>query len=499
MDTNEKKVRMKLVITADGSEEYSKNCVLKNKIYHIKGKQISEDGTIIPNSCKDYETGKNVLDLNLVYRGIVDYKNGSFIYGYFTPNKSKNVKIFVEIGNSFDMCISEDIIPIDLYFESYSDCCFLPIKEYTEKDILVKRSNRIIMSNYSHNQYNIEANTLLYNECLKYNSESNIIIGEKVKNLSRFIEGYKFGIEHEMASGYIPERLMYKHGWVMCRDGSTSSSIEAVSIPHKGESGLQHILNSFKYFKDNLRIDDSCSLHIHLSGLQHTRENIVALWKLCYNIQSEVFMMFNHSKQDYTLKNKNNEKNYNRALEEMMLKNKDKVFIDESYENIYYYLSQNENGSPMNIPNSKKIFSEIEHQSSHKWNQRNRYLWINFMNMFFSSRGTIEFRVHTPTNNPIKVISWLFICLAILKYVDKNKENILNKDENITLNEIVNIYSEENKGEGYALWLSNYLKSYIYKRKVDVMNDIKVDDYNGKREMKEDSDFSFSFLGETIV
>jgi len=59
----------------------------------------------------------------------------------------------------------------------------------------------------------------------------------------------------------------------------------------------------------------------------------------------------------------------------------------------------------------------------HKWMINSRYHIINLVPFLFGKRGTIEFRVHPPTLNPIKAINWLFICNAILKFANIQKSS----------------------------------------------------------------------------
>ena len=60
--------------------------------------------------------------------------------------------------------------------------------------------------------------------------------------------------------------------------------------------------------------------------------------------------------------------------------------------------------------------------------------------MFFSPRKTLEFRAHQATFNEVKVVNWLFICNAILKYAEIYSKELLSGEANITLRDVLDIY-----------------------------------------------------------
>lgn len=116
------------------------------------------------------------------------------------------------------------------------------------------------------------------------------------------------------------------------------------------------------------------------------------------------------------------------------------------------------------------------------------------MNMFFSDRKTMEFRLHSATTNGQKMINWLFICNAILKYAEKYPKQILSNGDPISLDSILDYYSTHFKTKE-ATFLSNYLKAYVANRKEYFLNDRKKGDLESKKEMTGDKDFVFTFEG----
>ena len=98
----------------------------------------------------------------------------------------------------------------------------------------------------------------------------------------------------------------------------------------------------------------------------------------------------------------------------------------------------------------------------------------------FGSNNTIEFRVHIPTRNTIKVLNWLYICSAIVKYaeLEHKKDNALSNVKYVTLKDIFNAV--------YTPKLANYLYEYISFRKSErKLNDV-AGDFTGRTEIMEE-------------
>lgn len=100
------------------------------------------------------------------------------------------------------------------------------------------------------------------------------------------------------------------------------------------------------------------------------------------------------------------------------------------------------------------------------------YYILNFVPFLWGGSGTLEFRVHPPTQNADKVINWLFICNSILRFAHDNQMEIISDDYNmrpISLEYILNsVYSQE---------VASILAGYIEERKLLVgrMSEMKDD------------------------
>ena len=502
-----------ICILLTGEIEYKKFC--KNSIFsgfYVRT-DLTEEGF---NSFElyDYESQKNINynSINSHYAfGIVEFDNTkegleAFTFGLFKRDESKNCRVHLSSFRNLNIttyidCISDEILPNELFFEDYTTMCFLERSQVDSEEISRRRNKSIKMTNFQGRGHDIEQNGEIMERCIMHHKKYKPKLSPLRKELAAILPiDRKWGCEVEFASGYIPDRVLYKYGYVMCRDGSTASELEAVSIPYAGEKGLDAMIESFNYYRENILVDDSCSFHLHLSGFPHTRSFVVAFWLLSLKIQGEMFLMFNHAKLDYTLKKKNPEKNYNKLLPELVTKSGNiDSYVNKYYKEIFLFLSEDQRGSreisfPVDVNDITKIVCNQRHPVGQKWYRRNRYCWLNMSNIFFSKRNTIEFRIHTPTANPVKATAWLYICNAVIEYCKSNIIELLNSNEPIIfLNTIIDsVYMDKSP------WLASYLKEYIRSRKSEQMNLIKSGDFNGESEMELDSDYDFRLNNKSI-
>lgn len=91
---------------------------------------------------------------------------------------------------------------------------------------------------------------------------------------------------------------------------------------------------------------------------------------------------------------------------------------------------------------------------------------MNLIPLIWGRRGTVEFRCHTPTVKSEKVINWLFILIAIMKYALENSSKLVYCFEadlpKITLKEILQIT--------YPPDIAKVLVNYILARKLHYHN-----------------------------
>lgn len=112
------------------------------------------------------------------------------------------------------------------------------------------------------------------------------------------------------------------------------------------------------------------------------------------------------------------------------------------------------------------------------------YFLLNTIPFIWGPTGTFEWRIHPPTQNLDKIVNWLFICNAIVRFADNHKADIATDVYNMkpaSLDFILNdVYSKD---------LATILSAYCEERKTMVEKmAISMNDIIGDYELKHDLD-----------
>jgi hypothetical protein len=453
---------MKKVITFNGQLAERGQCKkIKNK-YYVKNKDCFlindvwyriDSGLIGLNHTTQKWELLSTLTKTCI-KGVVGVNNDVLVFGYFESNPYDNVIVAADIIGSgrTHTCINSTVLLGSSYIEVVSLGVYSIIPRHKAAAIL----NQI---DHKENGYNIEDNQdeMLLKTELFNNYKSDI--PKNIYHVSKFIKGYRFGAELEAAAGYMPRNLQNRTGVVICRDGSLHGGPEYTTIPLSGAKGIKALLDIAEYMAPRHVINQDCSYHLHISGMPTSRTYIVALYRLSRMIQDDVFKMFPKYKTEYKIVK---DKDYNKKLKSLQISNYTgettfQEYVNENYYSIFTFLS---NGV---FPCDKYNRTNKNHPQPQKWNRINRYYWINFMNLFFSNRDTVEFRLHHGTMNAYKIINWLFMCVAMVKYAEIHMSELLIQDRVVTIIDVLSIYGTS-YGKG-GINLSNYLINY-YKERV---------------------------------
>lgn len=119
--------------------------------------------------------------------------------------------------------------------------------------------------------------------------------------------------------------------------------------------------------------------------------------------------------------------------------------------------------------------------------------------MIFSNRGTAEYRMHTATLNAQKIINWLFMCNAIIKYAQDNAQLILSQEGNIKFLDVLYYYRDKYPYDERAAFLSDYLIAYYEERCRVFKRDIAKEDKLSDHERINDKQYKFTFQGITSL
>jgi hypothetical protein len=479
---------MKLIKTFDGSMAPKDKCRRILKEYYEENKQcffmpdgkwhrINNGKIFFNHETKEYVLGNK----NMVY-GIVGFeKDFLFKYGYFTPNVAKNIHI--HDGNKKLPCLSRDIAKNLDYKEVIGDGVF-----YSNQNIYSSENKYHIYKTYSKRMdyrcgYRLKETTDAFN---KY------FIGDELKHqFYKYLPEVTFGIEYETENGRLPEDLMLQNGLIPVRDGSLRKNgyepFEYATIIHDGKVGLQAVKKQCDLLQKYCVTGLNCSTHIHIGNKNITKNYISSMYILGVELQEEIYSMFPKYYRN-TSKFKGTGTDYCNPLNKLKLTKESESNFDIISKEICNYDGWNFKTFGMEHP------SDPENRS--KWNIPSRYKWQNLIPTIFGKSGTVEFRIHGPTFNHDKIINWLYIISAIVKFAEKYKNEISSNPElisNINLKRIIlDVYEDSNV-------LSNYLLEYVEYRKSLMKEHSKMGDCIGKIDLKEDNILNFKSNIKSLV
>lgn len=311
-----------------------------------------------------------------------------------------------------------------------------------------------------------------------YEQFRNQYVGTKTVSTNLITSGlnYTFGVEIETINGRIPSFLRNDLNIACVRDGSCGNggSGEYVTGVLQGDDGFYQLKNICNHVSYNCEVDNTCGLHVHVGNVIFTKEFMLAMYKLGYIVQDEVFSMFPLSRlktrNQYYINGhgSNAGRNWGSSCGKLpkmpflklstlgLPKETQKIIVSENYNKMYGWLLNNDPDSLKEYnPNTRKVSSHPNRFPLA------RYVWLNLIPCNFSKNGsassyTVEFRNHHGTMNYYKIKNWILICMAMVHYVENNAHLIFSKSK-ITLAEILEFSYKGRKLER--------LIEYIEKRK----------------------------------
>lgn len=386
---------LRIVDTIDGYKEYKIHCVKNPDGYRVKGKDL----VLMPDTCKwtkksnlffDYENKTYHREIGDMIEGKVIDEQGDMTSGFFTPNPYFNCKVMIR-GSVFTF-IDYRLIE-DTYFEDYAEGVFRLRSSYPKEEIRIRQTNDRLSPMGSGNIYSASDDEYCFQKVSKYWNEADIKISPYSKTIGKCIP-YTFGLELECITGTLPIHIKNKYGIIICKDGSIRTGDiyppEYVTVPYKGGKGIQSVIDVTQEISKRSIFNEHCSLHVHFGGYKKTRLFTVALYELSRKIQDEIFWLVPYYKRD-EIRFAGKQKNYAKQLPDKLMKftkgNFDN-YVDILYNQLYRFVANRVPDSEYNPSNRRNPFG------GSKWNISTRYYWINFVNMFFGSHDTVEFRLH---------------------------------------------------------------------------------------------------------
>lgn len=237
---------------------------------------------------------------------------------------------------------------------------------------------------------------------------------------------YTFGLEFETAGGYLPQHQLYELGLIPLRDGSITG-IEFSTVVLQGNSGLNLLKKQMEILNNHTIFDKDCSLHIHFGGFKLSPNVLLKINNIFINsnIKSILpeYTFFTHRYKTNTDKNYCEYNTRYTNFEEMYALLVNRNYLGDLYQ-----------------PHPNDI------NGTRKWCIKSRYKAVNFINaLCYNGPKTVEYRMLRPSYNFDKILGWLFVLGAIIKYAEK--EEVLPNHvyrTNIQLQHIIRaVYSNE--------------------------------------------------------
>jgi hypothetical protein len=458
----------KLVTTVNGEKIERSLCrYIAGDFYKIGDPEIKDSGECYLVNGRYYRvnTGyivydesqkKYVIASEGVVEGIVGMnQDGSFEYGSFTYNPIYHPRVIV--GGAIKVAASHDIFKANRLYRFH-----VPSNAYVH----INKEEARSFSSYAYVDHD-EKYGLPYNcdglidSFSSQFEKSEIIISKEAEEAAKTLKGLTFGWEFETVQGRVPKELCKPLGLITLRDGSISG-LEYATIPYGEAKGVEATSLVCDALDKHTSYDDNCSLHLHIGGMPRTKKYLLALFKTLCIIQDDVFDLFPiYKKYNYGVKRKN----YTKPLPAVELLSKlDRVIddknLDTNFDFLFQFLSM---GIPIGNYHSSKSLDAVTHhpsdpRGSSKWNIRTRYHWVNLIPIVFGNKKTVEFRIHTPTTDKNKVLSYLLICGGIINYVKDNQNSILAGEPSVSLEDM--LYSQyAATSHSVASTLTQYIKN----------------------------------------
>ena len=216
---------------------------------------------------------------------------------------------------------------------------------------------------------------------------------------------YTFGLEFETAGGYLPQHKLYELGLIPLRDGSITG-IEFATVVLQGNLGLNLLKQQMELLDTYTIFDKDCSLHIHLGNFTLKGDVLLTVNNLFCN--SDIGLYLPELTFHTHLYKSNTDKNYCE---------RNAKYTD--FSQMYRDLVGRDFYGDFNQPHPRDL------SGTRKWNIKSRYKAVNFVNaVCYENPKTIEYRMLRPTYNFHKVLGWLFIYAAFIKYAELNRTKV---------------------------------------------------------------------------
>lgn len=474
------------VITVSGKSLPRSKCRLINKKFYEIGNPTKKNSGDVYNIVRlsdniarwyRVETGYLIYDHRvkmymlaadlkvIVEDGIVGFeKDDTPIFGSFSQDSEFPSMTEVMYKGKLYICLDEELVKnTTLFMEAISDGVYyerqsIPAIKFVEPVFCTKEYKNSLA-------YDSKGTTKKYSNIFekRYNPQYNAT----VEKFSDVLEDLTFGVEFETTRGKLSDNLLNRLGLIPLRDGSIPG-LEFVTIPHSGKKGMQALIDSIQQLKKRTRYDNDCSLHIHIGNIPRTEKFFIALYKVLFRIQEDMYDIFPYHKfKNFGIKRKH----YTKPLPlSLFCKLDTKIETDkeavENFNQIFKFLSMGINYQKYGNNLNNITTHPSDPHGAQKWNIRTRYYWVNLIPLLFGNKQTVEFRIHTPTYDVNKIMNYLVLCASIINFTKKNQDIILRSNtllSNLSINELI-MHTFNKKGDDHQTLVGELINYFDYRR-----------------------------------
>jgi len=270
---------------------------------------------------------------------------------------------------------------------------------------------------------------------------------------------YTYGIEIETSEGLVTPKTLeginvkaVYDGSVYTDDGEKAFGGEYVTGVLRGDTGMLQLKKLLRVLSTRTKVNSTCSVHVHVGGINFTKENVVFLWKVAHVLEKELYSIMPRSRAN---------RDHCRPMSDASISVKPKKgetyeeMIDKTFTKIFKKVS-------LGREKSKVLNKKFNHPAGHSCGYNTstpRYWWVNFVPAMFNLKGmsnyTIEYRMMGATLDFEKVKNWILICMAMV-YMAENEKRYIMSNANFTIKDILQIAFPKK-------W--EYLNEYIENRK----------------------------------
>lgn len=443
----------KLVITVTGKEVERSKCRFINKKYYLAGR-VNEKNS---GDCYKVTDSRGRTKYTSVLSGKVIWNLEKQRYLHTSMNNriegvGASGDIEMIVSTPFNViimhknrvtlpCESEEVALALGYRLPVSSNIYYPVSDYPEKFFTEKR---LPESNYKSSldygcENVMEKYTKSYEKLFKIKTKYSKQVLAFYDACPEVFNKYTFGVEFETTRGMLLQEECDRLGLMPLRDGSITG-IEYATIPLKGKKGLYALVEAFELLKLRTDNDFTCSMHVHVGGIERSKENITAFFNGMYMIQSDMYKYFPGYKENNA--NGAKRQNYTSPLPlrtfARMSHTSDNT--EEDFGQLATFLT---NGVENYI--GRGIDTITHHprndNNNRKWNMRARYLWFNLIPIIFTNKKTVEYRVFSMPDTTEKMLLFLSIALGTTYFMESNSSAISRDSfilENYTVSNIMN-------------------------------------------------------------